>query len=359
MSGAEAPVDVLVVDAVAERHNLYRDLLAGFAGRVVAVEPGATARQLYSEGGFAATLVRFEGATDDSAAAHLAAMSAVSDASSGPPVIVISERMPDLAALGASFDTVDYLPDSFVSELLVSRISCLLEIRRLKGELVRRDTLLEELSREVDRATAAAAEERQTSDLLRARLGEQMHRSKNLLAIMQSITHRTISDGRRIPEVRDALLGRLRALSRAYHLVAQADGKGVEINEVVEAELADVHHRVTTSGPHVRLAASVVQTFLLAIHELAANAKKYGALGESSNGSVMLGWTFFEYGADRYLEVAWTERGVAPKAPPQYGFGLTLVSSFAGTRGSAPNIIFGEDGLLCRMRLSQEVIVAG
>jgi two-component system CheB/CheR fusion protein len=127
----------------------------------------------------------------------------------------------------------------------------------------------------------------------------------------------------------------------------------------MEAELVDILHRVTASGPAARLSGSAVQTFALAIHELAVNAAKHGSL-RSREGSVAVGWTFFEYGADRYLEVAWTERGgAAPKAPPEYGFGLTLVSSFAGEPAETPNIAFGGTGFTCRMRLSQDVLVAG
>jgi two-component sensor histidine kinase len=359
MSGAEAPVDVLVVDGVVARHDSYRDLLGGIARRVVAVVPGADARRLYGEGDFAAALIHLDGAMDE-ARADLAAIAALRDVSPGPPVIVISDRMPDPGAIGVSpAGSFDYVPVSYVRELLASRISCLMEIKRLRGELASRDAQLDEMARRADEMMAAAAEERRLADLLRERVGEQIHRSKNLLAILQSIAHRTISDGREIPEVRDALMGRLRALARAYHLVTKADGKGTELSEVVEAELAELQHRVATSGPPVRLSASAVQTFALAIHELAANAAKHGALG-SPNGSVAVGWTFFEYGADRYLEVAWTERGgPPPKVPPRYGFGLTLVSSFAGTGASAPSIAFGAEGLTCRMRLPQDMIVTG
>ncbi len=355
MSVLEDPIDILIVDAVGERHASYRDMLAGTARRVVARAPGADARQLYRDGGFAAALVRLDGATGG-ARADLAAMLALCDAAFGPPVIVIADEIP----VGAPSTPLEYLPAPFVSELLANRISCLVARGRLKSELARRDVLVSDLVEKVERATAAAAEERRTSETLRERLSEQIHRSKNLLAIMQSIAQRTMSEGREISEARDVLLGRLRTLGRAHHLVSEAGGKGIALADVVEAELADVHHRVATSGPKVRLSASVVQTFALAIHELAVNAQKHGALGPDAEGSVAVGWTFFECGADRYLEVAWTERGIAaPEAPPRYGFGLTLVASFAGGSGLAPNVTFDADGLRCRMRLSEDVIVAG
>lgn len=361
MAGEDAPLDVLVVDAVADRYDTYRNLLSGLARRVVTVPPGEDAWRLYDEGGFGAALLHLDGAAGD-AGADLAALSASLDTGLAPPVIVISDQMPELGSVarGASAGLLDYLPASHVPQLLASRISCLVELRRVRSELARRDTQIDELGRALDRMTAAVAEERRTSQVLRDRVGEQIHRSKNMLAIMQSIAHRTISDGRQIRDARDALLGRLRTLSRAYHLVAKADGEGADLAEVVEGELADVHDRVAVSGPAVRLAPSVVQTLALAVHELAANAVQHGALG-SPAGTVAVGWTFFEYGADRFLEVAWVERGSPPLAapPPSYGFGLTLVSSFRGRHGAEPNIVFGAEGLTCRMRLSQDVIVAG
>jgi len=359
MSVLEDPIDILIVDAVGERHASYRDMLAGTARRVVARTPGADARQLYRDGGFAAALVRLDGATGGPRA-DLAGMLALCDAASGPPVIVIADDMPVGAATGSSSTPLEYLPAPFVSQLLAARISCLVMRGRLKTELARRDALVSDLVEKVDRATAAAAEERRTSETLRARVSEQVHRSKNLLAIMQSIAQRTMSDGREISEARDVLLGRLRTLGRAHHLVSEAGGKGIELADVVEAELADVQHRVATSGPTVRLSASVVQTFALALHELAVNAQKHGALGPDADGSVAVGWTFFEYGADRYLEVAWTERGIAARqVPPRYGFGLTLVASLAGGPDLRPNVTFDSNELRCRMRLSEDAIVSG
>jgi two-component sensor histidine kinase len=357
MSGSEAPVDVLVVDAATERHSSYRDLLAGLARRVVTVAPGANARKLYGDGQFAAAVICLDGAGAD-ARDDLVAISTLRDALSVPPVVVVSEQEPDLAAIGGAAASLDYVPISSVDRLLASRLSILIEIDVLKRGLARRDTQIANLESEVARLTSVAAAERLRCDALRSRASEQIHRSKNLLAILQSVARRTITDGRGIPEAREVLMGRLGTLARAYHLITNADGKGIEIGQIVDAELADVQHRVTASGPPVRLTGSVVQTFALAIHELAANALKHGALG-TPDGSVAVGWTFFECGADRYLEFAWSEHGgPQPAEPPAYGFGLALVSSFAGAGGSAPDVKFGAEGLSCRMRLSQDVVVA-
>lgn len=360
MTGAGAPVDLLVIDAVAARHGSYRDLLGGLARQVVTVVPGDAARERLRTGDFAAVLLHLDDTDGRGPSDDLAGILASRDGQCSPPVIVISARAPDLDAAGfAAPGLLAYVPAAFTAELIPERVSCLIELARVRGELARRDEQIGVLAHQLEQLMAAAAEERNTSDVLRARVGEQIHRSKNLITILQSVARRTISNGRDISESREALMGRLRALARAYHLITSADGAGTEISAVVEAELADVSPRVTASGPSARLAGSVVQTFALALHELAVNAVKHGAL-RSPDGSIAVGWTFFEHGSDRYLEVAWTERGgPPPKVPSQYGFGLTLVSSFARPGGVTPNITFDTGGLACRMRLPQEVIVAG
>lgn len=351
MSGAAAPVDVLVIDAVVERHRGYKDMLGALVGDVVTVPPGEQARALARDGRFSAVLVHLDVPAGE-ASADLAMLTPATNGS-GPPVIVIASHLPDLAAV-----SFDYVPLPLAAQLLPSRLSCQLELARLRRELAGRDARIDELVRQLDMLAVTAADGRRTSEALRRRVGDQVHRSKNLLSIMQSLVHRSLGDGRELPEARDALMGRLRALSRAYHLSAAADGEGTEVAAVVEAELAGVADRATANGPSARLLGSAVQTFTLAIHELTTNASKHGAL-RSPDGSVAVGWTFFEYGADRYLEVAWTERGGAPpKAPSQYGFGLALVSSLAGANAPTPNVTFDGDGFACRMRFSQDVFAA-
>lgn len=354
MSGPGSPVDLLVIDAVATRHGTYRSLLGELVRQVVTEMPGEGARQRFRTGDFAAVLVNLDGASGG-AAADLAAIASPGDASTAPPVIVISAEKPDVNAGGNGFT---YVPAAFAAELLPANVSCLIELARLRGEVARRDERIDALGRQVDLMGDAVAEEMRASAGLRERVGEQIHRSKNLLMTLQAVVRRTISEGRKIPEMRETLLGRLRALARAYDLVSAADGTGVEISEVVEVELADVLHRVTANGPPARLSGSAVQTFTLVLHELAANAVKHGALG-SPDGSVAMGWTFFENGPDRFLEVVWTERGgQPPREPSGYGFGLTLVSSFANSRVPGSNVTFDESGLICRMRFPQNIISA-
>ncbi|MCC7250551.1 sensor histidine kinase [Hyphomicrobium sp.] len=356
MSGAGVPADLLVVDAVAERHGTYRDLLGRLAREVVTVAPGEDARQLLGADRFAAVLVNLDGAADR---APVDVAGIALGASSGPPVIVISGRMAELGAGGCPVPgAFAYVPAPLAAELLPANVACLLELARLRATLAERDGQIEALGRQVAELGVAAADEKRTADALKARVGEQIHRSKNLLTIMQSVAHRTLQGDHPLSEVRDTLAGRFRALARAHHMIAMADENGTEIADIMDAVLADISHRVTANGPPARLAHSAVQTFSLAVHELAVNAAKHGAL-RSPDGSVAVGWTFFEHGAERYLEVGWTERGgAASKAPSHYGFGLTLVSSFAGPGADRPCIAFEETGFICCLRLLQDVLIA-
>lgn len=353
MPGAAAPLDLLIVDADTDRHETYGSLLAGLGGQVVTTRTGNDARRYLDGAAFGAVLIHFDGSSGD-ARADLASFASSTARSAAAPVIIIADAQPNIGA----WADVEYVPTRFVPELLAPRVSCVLELRRLKREKADDAARIEALEKEVRNLGDSVAEEKRNSDALRRKVGEQLHRSKNLLAILQSVAMRTVSDGHSIADARRALMGRLRSLARSHQLVSSADGAGIEIAEAVEAELADIVERITVSGPPARLAASLAQTFMLTLHELAENAAKYGALC-SDEGAVTLGWTFIERGDDRYLEVVWRERGGAPpQAPPQYGFGLSLASSFAGSRADTPSISFEPGGFVCRMRISNDAVLS-
>lgn len=352
MKGPAALAFVLVVDPVSERHPAYGDLLRDLVHEVVAVTSDADVRRLAEETSFAAVVVHLD---RDGELSDAAAGSAVLEHLPGLPVIFISAHMPNFSKLGGELrGPFDYLPSPIVPGLLRSKVSTFVELARMREALSHSAESVLALERQVGLAASAADKERRTAESLQGLLGEQIHRSKNLLAIIQSVALRTINEGRNIAEARDALAGRLRLLSRVYQLQTAAHG-GLEMGELVEAALGDIVDRVTVNGPPLRLTGSIVQTFALAIHELATNAEKHGALC-AQGGAVSVGWTFFENGDDRYLEFAWSERGGPPvDVPPHHGFGLTLVSSLAGTAPD-PSIRFNADGFDCRMRLSQDFV---
>jgi PAS domain S-box-containing protein len=137
------------------------------------------------------------------------------------------------------------------------------------------------------------AEERQ---VLLAR--EVDHRAKNALALVQSIVR--LTQAASIPDYVQAVEGRIRALSRAHTLLSQSRWQGTELRGLVEEETApyqsQVADRIRAEGPYVLLNPAAAQSLALALHELATNAVKYGALS-SSAGRVHLTWDVIDQSA--------------------------------------------------------------
>jgi PAS domain S-box-containing protein len=172
----------------------------------------------------------------------------------------------------------------------------------------------------VDITDRKEAEERQA---LLAR--EVDHRARNALALVQSIVRLTRSDD--IKSYIAAVDGRIGALARAHTLLAQSRWQGADLARLVGEELApfrtDGPERITTAGPDVSLEPRTAQTLALALHELATNAAKYGALSAQS-GRVAVNWELQGQG----LFLRWAETEGPPTRPPAApGFGIRLISA--------------------------------
>lgn len=325
---------VLVVGAPQEREDAYRRSLEG-AGLPVAFAGGhEAAAASSSERRALALVVDLDTLSADDA---LLAVAAAADPTSPLPVIFVATDVAPVLALAPSLSQpFDYVPWQAAGVLLSGKILMLVHMRR--------------------QAQALAAERRASADF-KNHIGDHIHRTKNLLAIVQSIAMRTLAGGREPNAARAALLGRLRSIGRTYHLLAA--GTGAWLGETVETELGDVAGRVSVQGPPVRISAPAVPTFGLVIHELATNAVQHGAL--RGDGSVRLEWAFRERGAERDLELVWSEEGATAVEPPAaYGFGLALASSLGrppGANGAEPPIEFGDAGFRCRLWLAHDVLL--
>ena len=173
----------------------------------------------------------------------------------------------------------------------------------------------EHASRELDKRAAQ-------QDLL---LHELSHRVKNILAVVQSLVTRTLSEERSMSDARDVLTERLLALGRAHEVLMRTEWKGASLRDIVEAELAPFSTRVAIEGPGVIVNGGMVQTFALLLHELATNAAKHGSLSVES-GKVTIEWSIKGVGEDKRFRFKWEERdGPAVKPPPRRGFGTTLL----------------------------------
>jgi PAS domain S-box-containing protein len=189
-----------------------------------------------------------------------------------------------------------------------------------------------------DITASRQAEERQQM-LMR----EVLHRTKNLLAVIQSIAAGTFR--RSGDPAQEAFLARLHALANAHGLLTDGAGEGAPLEEIARGQLAGFSGTVTIEGPHIFLKPSAAQSFALVIHELATNSAKYGALS-SPAGRVSIRWSIRANGETPQLHFAWQERGGPPVAKPSHkGFGTVLLEHAVAGIDSAPRIDFAPGGL--------------
>ena len=170
---------------------------------------------------------------------------------------------------------------------------------------------------------------------------ELQHRSKNLLAVMQSIVTNTLARSRDLRSATDAVVGRLHALGHAQEFVVSGPSGGAPLRNIVEAELSPFAAQVKIDGIPLVVGGAFGQQFALVIHELATNAAKYGALSRP-NGHVLISWEVKQQSADPALAFSWIERGGPRVKPPKkQGFGSQLISI---ALNGEPRISFGEVG---------------
>ncbi len=179
------------------------------------------------------------------------------------------------------------------------------------------------------------------------------HRVKNTLANVLSIIALTRRRAENLEDFAEGLDGRIRALSATHDLLTQSDWGTTPIGAVVDAELAPYLHageeRIEVRGPEIQLAPNDALSLGLAIHELATNAAKYGALG-SNGGSVSVSWHKSSH--DR-VRLEWVERGGPPvSGAPGRGFGTDLIEKIvAHELGSPVDLSFQPEGVKCVMTI--------
>ncbi len=189
--------------------------------------------------------------------------------------------------------------------------------------------------------------ERKESEVRQVLLAREVdHRAKNALAIVQSIVRLTRAES--MPAYVAAVEGRITALSRAHTVLSQSRWQGADLTGLVEEELApyrsDRGDRIEAAGPAVSLQPASAQTLTLALHELATNAVKYGALS-SLSGRLKVSWEL----KPSTLVLHWQESG-GPRArkPAQLGFGTRIiVASVEGQLGGQAKFQWGDAGLHC------------
>ena len=183
-------------------------------------------------------------------------------------------------------------------------------------------------------------------------INELNHRVKNTLATVQAIAAQTLRSSATDAEARDAFEARLLALSKVHNVLTRENWEAVSLIDI-SAEVLAPHGgedpaRFRIEGPDVRLDPRLALPIAMALHELATNAVKYGALS-NSGGCVAIQWALDAGPEGRRLRLRWSEEGGPPVSPPtRKGFGSRLIErSLALELGGKVTLDYASTGVVC------------
>ena len=203
--------------------------------------------------------------------------------------------------------------------------------RRADGSEFPADIMLSPIK--IDRRQVVLAVVRDTTERKRAEAHLQLlmrelnHRAKNMLSLVQAIARQTVA---RAPEdFMGTFTERIQALAANQDLLIRNEWQGVYVDDLVRAQLAHfadlIGARIAVHGPKLRLNSAAAQAIGLALHELATNAGKYGALSTDAGG-VDVDWRL----DGDIFTIGWTERNGPPVRPPErQGFGNLVLDLMA------------------------------
>jgi two-component sensor histidine kinase len=190
------------------------------------------------------------------------------------------------------------------------------------------------------------------------------HRSKNLLAVVQAIARQTVSSTPTAGEFEQKFSARLLGLAASQHLLTEQQWSGVRLDALVRSQISHyselIRRRIHVAGPDILLDSAATQALGMALHELATNAAKYGALSNDI-GHIAVTWRIEASGAEPMLEMEWIEReGPSALAPRNPGFGITIIERMLAQRLNAEaRLSFEKEGLVWRLRVALKYIEPG
>lgn len=197
---------------------------------------------------------------------------------------------------------------------------------------------------------------------LQMMVDELNHRVKNTLVTVQSIVVQTLQGETISDHARDSVLSRLMALSRSHDLLTEKSWVSVPLREIVYRALepfgatTDASGKFSITGDAFQFLPKPALAITMALHELATNAAKYGALSVEG-GFVDLSWNLV---AGDILELKWIERGgPVVEEPTRGGFGRRLIErGLAHEFGGEASIRFHHDGVICEINIPAVTVLA-
>ncbi|WAJ29484.1 sensor histidine kinase [Antarcticirhabdus aurantiaca] len=194
---------------------------------------------------------------------------------------------------------------------------------------------------------------------------ELRHRARNSYTLIQSIANETARESGAADGFLASFSERLASLARVQDLLSLRDDESVSVRDLVERELealgsARGEDRVEVDGPYVPLRRGAVEALALVVHELATNARKYGALADG-DGRLSVRWSVADPdGRERLLRIEWTEgggnerdrRGSGMRAPDGGGYGRKLIErALPSMLGASTLYEIGTGGVRCVMEI--------
>jgi PAS domain S-box-containing protein len=269
---------------------------------------------------------------------------------------------PDDRHLMQEFHELANKQDSFTSEYRVVRPDGTMLWLRGRGQVTVRapDGKAERMVSIVTDVTERKAAE----DHIQFLMHEISHRSKNLLMVIQSIARRTARTAGTMEEFENRFERRLQGLAASHDVLVRENWHGAPLANLVRQQLVPFveiqSSRFEIAGPDVVITAEAAQAIGLAIHELATNAIKYGALSESG-GKVSVSWTYDGgAAASGPLLLNWIEQGGPPvSAPSRKGFGHVVIGEMVErSLGGKVAVEFAAEGLKWRVSIPAANLVS-
>jgi two-component system CheB/CheR fusion protein len=187
-------------------------------------------------------------------------------------------------------------------------------------------------------------------------MSELQHRVKNILAVVRSIAMRSVESADTLEDFNERFFGRIDALARTQGVLANRGAEGLTLHELIRDELTaitDQTAQVRVDGPPVLLRDKAAEALALAIHELVANAMKYGALSHQA-GQLTVRWRAMNTGGADRLIFEWLEQGVQMPAgkPSRSGFGRRLIErGLPYDLDATTSLEFQSTGVRCQLEL--------
>ena len=185
---------------------------------------------------------------------------------------------------------------------------------------------------------------------------EMQHRVKNTYALSLSIARQSFRGAETLADAREAFTGRMEAMVRAQDLLGPGRGEVVDLEELLDRTLAPHRPtgnpgRIAGDGPKVMIPTEKASALSMALHELATNAAKYGALS-TDRGYVALRWNVESATGRNELTLEWRERDGPPVQPPtRRGFGSLLVrQALPHDLDGSTDLAFDPAGVVCTIR---------